>query len=156
MLFELQQARGEDGGRVESLEVLFLSHLIFFLILYLFLLSTLCFVFVSFCPCQSFLKQIPRAFGFITSTNSHKPRWLSQISYDITSTTTTTKISRLLLQEHREIFNWGTNSDLSGLIRWFIYKCQNGERSNNINVNYTLEVDLFSSRRALPNGRCST
>ena len=127
MLFELQQARGEDGGRVESLEVLFLSHLIFFLILYLFLLSSLCFVFLCpFCPCQVSWKQLPRAFGFITSTNSRKPRWLSQIPDNIPSTTTSTaKISRLLLQEHREIFNWGTNSDLSGLIRWFIYICQN-------------------------------
>ena len=44
MLFELQQARGEDGGRVESLEVSFLSHLICFLFCICFIVG-----FVFFC-----------------------------------------------------------------------------------------------------------
>ena len=54
MLFELQQARGEDGGHVESLEVFLASvYFVFFLFCVLALcfvyLPTLCVLFLSVC-----------------------------------------------------------------------------------------------------------
>ena len=64
MLFELQQARGEDGGRVESLEVSLLGHLILFLIWYHFLFSVLCFVFCVLLSLSSFFKTTTQGFWF--------------------------------------------------------------------------------------------
>ena len=63
MLFELQQARGEDGGRVESLEVSFLSHLICFLFCICFIAG---FVFCFCVPLSlsSFLKTTTQGFWF--------------------------------------------------------------------------------------------
>ena len=64
MLFELQQARGEDGGRVESLEVFFLSHLIFFLFCICFIVGFVFSFFVSLLSLSSFLKTTTQGFWF--------------------------------------------------------------------------------------------